>query len=178
VDEPVDPLVPELLLVPALPPEPDGTLEVELPDAPMPEVVPELELPPLDGDDELVADGPSEPLAEPPVDPMPDAVPDADPEAVVPQADSAVAAASIRAMVNLFIAYSFRCRTSPADPQHAATSSHGRVSHPPQCPSEDARGGRRTVSTPPYRRLTDAAYSTSRRRSDGAAARPRTGSAA
>lgn len=103
VEEPVEPLVPELLPVPADPPL-EGVVAVELPEAPMPDDVPEEDVPlgractedPL-GDD--VADAEpdgveSEPVAEPPVDPMPDAVPEALPDAVVPHA--ARAAVQIR----------------------------------------------------------------------------------
>ena len=83
-EEPVEPLVPELLLVPAAPVDGDVVV-VELPDAPMPEVVPELELGAVAAD---------EPLSEPPADPMPDAVPDADP--VVLHAPRAAAHANAR----------------------------------------------------------------------------------
>lgn len=90
VEDPVDPLVPLLLLVPAVPPD-EGVVAVELPDAPIPEVAPDDEVPVLgavDADEEPVGEE-TEPVAEPPVDPMPDAVPDALPDAVVPQAASA-----------------------------------------------------------------------------------------
>lgn len=55
---PVEPAVPELLLVPAL----DGEVEV-VPDAPMPDV-----------------GGEAVPLTEPPAEPIPDAVPEAEPD--------------------------------------------------------------------------------------------------
>jgi hypothetical protein len=87
VEEPVVPLVPELLPVPTEP-EPDGIVAVELPEAPIPELVPEVEDGPLEADDEP-AGVEIDPVAEPPVDPMPDAVPEALPLAVVPQAASA-----------------------------------------------------------------------------------------
>ena len=94
VEAPVEPEVPLLLLVPAEPPVPvpvpvDGVVAVELPEAPMPEVVPEDDEPlgvAVLADPEGVD---SEPVAEPPVAPMPDAVPEALPEAVLPQAASA-----------------------------------------------------------------------------------------
>lgn len=86
VDEPVDPLVPELLLVPAAPPV-DGVVAVELPDAPIPELVPDDDEPLGAADVEDEPDGVErDPVADPPVEPIPDAVPDALPEAVVPQA--------------------------------------------------------------------------------------------
>ena len=84
---PVEPEVPLLLLVPAEPPV-DGEVAVEPPDAPIPDLVPDVdEL----GVDALVdPDGvDTEPEAEPPVEPIPEAVPDALPVAVVPQAASA-----------------------------------------------------------------------------------------
>jgi hypothetical protein len=89
VEAPVEPLVPVLLLVPAAPPV-EGVVAVELPEAPMPEVVPEEDDPlgAAEVDDEPDGDE-TEPVAEPPDEPMPEAVPDAVPEAVVPQAASA-----------------------------------------------------------------------------------------
>jgi hypothetical protein len=75
VEAPVEPDVPELAPVPAEPPV-EGTVAVELPDAPMPELVPELTEPLALG---LVLDGEMVLLAEPPADPMPDAVPEAVP---------------------------------------------------------------------------------------------------
>lgn len=87
---PVEPEVPVLLLVPAAPPD-EGVVAVELPEAPMPEVVPEDEVP-LDGVVLEAADPEGVdivPLAEPPDEPMPEAVPDAVPDAVVPQAAKA-----------------------------------------------------------------------------------------
>ena len=89
---PVEPLVPELLLVPLVDPlGADGEVVVVVPpEEPMPDEVPEVLLGAVvavalpDGVD-------TEPVAVPPVEPMPDAVPDVDPEAVVPQAASAAA---------------------------------------------------------------------------------------
>ena len=103
-DEPVLPDVPELLLVPAEPLLPEGIVDVELPEAPMPDVVFEDEAPdgavdvdPPDGfavtDD---PDGDTLPLTDPPVDPMPDAVPEAEPETPgLPQAARAAAQATV-----------------------------------------------------------------------------------
>jgi hypothetical protein len=73
VDAPVVPDVPELAPVVAEPLE--GIVLVELPDAPMPEVVPELSEPLALG---LVPDGETVAAAVPPADP----IPEADPEAV------------------------------------------------------------------------------------------------
>ncbi|HSW20838.1 MAG TPA: hypothetical protein VLJ86_26690 [Ramlibacter sp.] len=73
---PVEPLVPVLLLAPAEPLE--GVVAVELPEAPMPDVVFDEE-PAALGVLELVL-GDMEPLAVPPADPMPEAVPEADPD--------------------------------------------------------------------------------------------------
>ena len=84
-DEPVEPLVPELLLVPAAPV--DGDV-VELPDEPMPEVVPEREVGAVAVD---------EPLTDPPAEPMPEAVPEADP--VVLHAPRAAAHANARSVL-------------------------------------------------------------------------------
>ena len=82
-DDPVEPLVPELLLVPAAPV--DGTVVVELPDEPMPDVVPEREV------GAVAVDAP---LTDPPAEPMPEAVPEADP--VVLHAPRAAADANAR----------------------------------------------------------------------------------
>lgn len=133
VEEPVLPLVPELLLVPAEPPPVDGEVAVEPPEAPMPELVPE--------DEELgveLADEPPEapmpdevpeaelgrvvavaepegvdiePVAEPPVDPMPDAVPDALPEAVEPQA----ARAAVQARARMVFIMDYSCVAGTAE---------------------------------------------------------------
>jgi hypothetical protein len=84
---PVEPLVPELLLVP----EEDGAglvVVVELPEAPMPEVV------------ELALDGvEAEPLTEPPAEPMPDVLPEAVP--VELQAASAATQRAVKAIFNI-----------------------------------------------------------------------------
>ncbi len=85
-EEPVEPLVPELLLVPAAPV--DGDVVVELPDEPMPEVVPERDVGAVAVD---------EPLTDPPAEPMPDAVPEADP--VVLHAPRAAAHANARSVL-------------------------------------------------------------------------------
>ncbi len=100
-EEPVLPLVPEPLLVPALPPV-DGVVAVDEPEAPMPELVPELEVPPegLAVDEE---EGVTEPLADPPVDPMPEAVPDAEPDMLGPEPQALRAAAQARARMVLLI---------------------------------------------------------------------------
>ncbi len=92
-DEPVVPLVPDPLLVPAVPVP--GVVAVELPDEPIPDVVPERE------DGEVVeAEGDIDPLAEPPADPMPEAVPDAEPDIVEPHAaNAAVKPRAIRIFV-------------------------------------------------------------------------------
>ncbi|MBK0391031.1 hypothetical protein [Ramlibacter algicola] len=94
VVEPVDPLVPELLLVPLVEPlgavddEDDGEV-VELPEDPMPDEVPDVL---LGVEAEALPEGVEiEPLAVPPVEPMPDAVPDVEPVALVPQAARAAA---------------------------------------------------------------------------------------
>ena len=71
---PVEPLVPLLLDVPVDEPLVDGDVVVELPLAPMPELVPEVE---DDGiDDEELVDG--ERVVELPVEPMPDVEPEVD----------------------------------------------------------------------------------------------------
>lgn len=88
-DEPVVPLVPEPLLVPALPMP--GVVAVELPDAPMPDEVRELE----EGE-ALDVEGDIDPLAEPPADPMPDAVPLAEPDMPVPHAARAAVRPRVR----------------------------------------------------------------------------------
>ena len=95
VEAPVEPLVPELLLVPLVDPlgddddEDEGAFTEELPEAPMPEDVPDVL---LGVEAEALPEGvDSEPEAVPPVDPMPDAVPDVEPDAVVPQAARAAA---------------------------------------------------------------------------------------
>jgi hypothetical protein len=88
VDAPVVPDVPELAPVVAEPL--DGIVLVELPDAPMPEVVPELTEPLALG---LVPDG--ETAAVPPADP----IPEADPEAVPAHATSPAAQVSARRVV-------------------------------------------------------------------------------
>lgn len=157
VEDPVDPLVPELLLVPAEPPLlvlPEGSVEVELPEAPMPEVVPELDVPPELGEVELADDGPSEPLADPPVDPRPDAVPDADPEAVVPQAVSA--AVHARAIRSLFIIGTTpfelkRPGPGAPDPVRAGCPAvaGGTLSHPPLFLSGCGDAARRTRQARP-----------------------------
>jgi hypothetical protein len=79
--------VPEPLLVPAEPPV-EGTVAVEPPDAPMPDLAPEV-------DEGVVA----VPLAVPAADPMPEADPEAEPEAVVPQAARPAAQARARRVV-------------------------------------------------------------------------------
>jgi hypothetical protein len=96
-DEPVVPLVPEPLLVPALPIP--GVVAVELPDEPMPDVVLERE----DGD-AVVSEGDIDPLAEPPADPMPEAVPDAEPDIEGPEPHAANAAVKPRARRSFVIA--------------------------------------------------------------------------
>jgi hypothetical protein len=78
--------VPEPLVVPAAPV--DGTVVVELPDEPMPEVVPDRELGVVAVD---------EPLTDPPADPMPDAVPEAEP--VVLHAPRVAAHANARSVL-------------------------------------------------------------------------------
>lgn len=117
-DEPVEPLVPELLLVPAVPPDDvDGRVLDELPEAPMPELVPEVDEPPMpEGDEppmpeappmcgppmvgalveasaarELLA-GELMPVAEPPAEPMPEAEPLAEPDIDGPEPQAARAA--------------------------------------------------------------------------------------
>jgi hypothetical protein len=94
------PLVPELLRVPAEPPVllPEGRVEVEPPEAPMPEVLPEDEVPPVLGLDEAdeEPEGLMVPEAEPPDEPMPEAVPVALPEPEVPQAARAAVQAIAR----------------------------------------------------------------------------------
>lgn len=65
--------MPELLVVPAAPG--DVVLLLEPPDAPMPELVPELEYVPGAAD----VEGATDPLSEPPAEPIPDAVPEAAP---------------------------------------------------------------------------------------------------
>lgn len=116
VDEPVEPLVPELLLVPAAPPdEVDGMVDVEPPEAPMPDLVPEVDDPPMPEEPLMsVAPpmcGPSEvgalveaaaagallagevmPLAEPAPDPIPEAEPVAEPDIDGPELQAARAA--------------------------------------------------------------------------------------
>jgi hypothetical protein len=87
VDAPVLPDVPELAPVVAEPLE--GTVPVELPDAPMPDLVPELTEPLALG---LVLDGETVVAAVPPADP----IPEADPEAV--PAHAAKPPAQARAM--------------------------------------------------------------------------------
>jgi hypothetical protein len=87
VDAPVVPDVPELAPVVAEPLE--GAVLVELPEAPMPDVVPELTEPLALG---LVLDGETEVAAVPPADPIPEAVPEAVP------AQATRPAAQVRAM--------------------------------------------------------------------------------
>ena len=87
---PVEPDVPEPLLVPALPPV-DGTVAVEPLEAPMPELEPELVVPLALGEEGL-----TEPLAVPAADPMPEADPEAEPDAVGPEPQAARPAAQAR----------------------------------------------------------------------------------
>lgn len=105
-EEPVEPLVPDPLLVPAVPPLPDGSVELELPDAPIPDVVPELEVPAVPG---LVEEGEAEPLADPPAEPMPDAVPEAEPDMLGPEPQAASEVAHTKARINLPIRTPLSC---------------------------------------------------------------------
>lgn len=103
VDEPVEPLVPELLLVP----DEDGVglvVVVELPEAPMPEVVELL----LEG-----ADMELEPLTEPPAEPMPDVLPEAVP--VLLQAARAATQRAVKAIFNIINSPVSDWNACPAD---------------------------------------------------------------
>ena len=85
---PVDPLVPVLLDVP-VEPLVDGIVDVELPDEPMPEVLPEVDEPVepvVDGDVLLDLDG-MVLLVLPPVAPMPDVEPEVDEPLFMPLLD-------------------------------------------------------------------------------------------
>ena len=82
-------------------PPPEGRVDEELPEAPMPEVVPETEPPELGV--VLDVEGVIDPAAEPPADPRPEAEPVADPDIDGPEPQADRAAAQARARISLVI---------------------------------------------------------------------------
>lgn len=89
--------------MPAVPPVPEGVVAVEDPEAPMPEVVPELDVPPDLGLAVDEDDGDMVPLAAPPAAPMPEAVPEAEPDMLGPDPQAAKALAKATANISFFI---------------------------------------------------------------------------